>query len=90
MNKSELIAKMAENANITKVQATDALNALTASISEALKGDDKVSLVGFGTFSAAKKEAREGRNPATGETIKIAAKTSVKFKAGKELVEGLN
>ncbi len=85
MNKSDLIDKMAGDAKITKTQAAAALNAFTDAATGALKGGDKVILVGFGTFSISKRAARTGRNPQTGKEIKIAAKNVVKFKAGTEL-----
>jgi DNA-binding protein HU-beta len=87
MNKGDLIDQMAADAGISKVQATEALNSALTSIRKALKKGDKVTLVGFGTFSITKRAARTGRNPQTGETIKIKAKKIVKFKAGKELAE---
>lgn len=90
MNKGDLISKIAADASITKAQATDALNAVVDGISSALKGDDKVTLVGFGTFSISKREARTGRNPQTGKSIKIAAKNVVRFKPGKELADNVN
>lgn len=90
MNKGDLINKVAEEANLTKAQATDALSAVFNCIGECLKDRDKVSLVGFGTFSTADRAARQGRNPKTGETIEIAARTVVKFKPGKELVANVN
>jgi nucleoid DNA-binding protein len=90
MNKGDLINKIAESAGITKSQADDALGAVLDGITEALKNDDSVTLVGFGTFSASKRPARSGRNPQTGETIQIAAKTLAKFKAGKKLTDALN
>ncbi len=90
MNKGDLINKVAEEANLTKAQASEALNSVFSSIGESLKGGDKVSLVGFGTFSTAARDARVGRNPKTGEAIQIAARTVVKFKPGKELVESVN
>ncbi len=90
MNKGDLINKVAEDANLTKVQATEALNSIISNIGECLKEGDRVSLVGFGTFSTADREARTGRNPKTGEAIQIAARTVVKFKPGKELVESVN
>lgn len=90
MNKGDLINKVAENANLTKAQATEALNCVINSISETLKDGTKVSLLGFGTFVAAERKARAGRNPKTGETINIPSKTVVKFKAGKELTDNLN
>lgn len=85
MNKSELIAKMAEDAGVTKTQAGAALESFTDAVTKTLKKGDKVTLVGFGTFSVSKRAARTGRNPRTGEEIKIKAKKVAKFKAGKEL-----
>ena len=85
MNKGDLINKIADSANLSKAQATDALNAVLDGITDSLKGGDKVTLIGFGTFSVSHREARSGRNPQTGETIKIAAKNVVKFKPGKTL-----
>ncbi len=85
MNKGELISKIAEDAEITKTQAGAALDSLVEAVTKALKKGDKVTLVGFGTFSVTKRAARTGRNPQTGETIKIKAKKVAKFKAGKEL-----
>lgn len=83
MNKSELIESMAENAGLSKADAQRALDATIESITKALKKGDTVSLVGFGTFSVKKRAARTGRNPATGETIKIKASKTPAFKAGK-------
>lgn len=85
MNKSELIDAMAADAGITKVQATAALDSLMTSVRKTLKKGNKVTLVGFGTFSVTKRAARTGRNPQTGAAIKIAAKKVVRFKAGKDL-----
>lgn len=90
MNKGDLINKIAEGAKITKAQATDALNAVLDSIASELKGDGKVTLIGFGTFSVSKRDARSGRNPQTGQTITIDAKKVVKFKPGKELSDSVN
>lgn len=90
MNKGDLISKIAESAKLTKAQSANALNAVLDSVGGALKKGDKVTLIGFGTFSVANREARQGRNPQTGKTIKIAAKKVVKFKAGKELSESVN
>ncbi|NJC28427.1 HU family DNA-binding protein [Neolewinella antarctica] len=90
MNKGELVASIAEKADITQTQAEAALSATLMSIQDALKSGDSVSLVGFGTFSANDRPARDGRNPRTGETIKIAAKTVAKFKPGKKLSDSLN
>lgn len=90
MNKGDLINKVAESAGLTKTQSEAAVNSVFDSITESLQSGDKVTLIGFGTFSAAHREARQGRNPATGQTITIAAKTSAKFKAGKGLTDALN
>lgn len=87
MNKTELVNAVAEKAGLTKVQAKDALEATLCSIAGALAKGDKISLIGFGTFSVAEKAAREGINPATKQKIKIAAKKVVKFKAGAELAD---
>ncbi len=84
MNKTELVAAMAEAAGISKKAATDALNAFTENVSKAVAKGETVSLVGFGTFSAKKRNARKGINPQTGKEIKIAARTVPAFKAGKE------
>ena len=84
------MASIAEKAGLTQSQAESALSATLDSIQDALKDGDSVSLVGFGTFSANERPAREGRNPRTGETIQIAAKTVAKFKPGKKLSDSLN
>ena len=85
MNKAELIAKLADDAGITKTQANATLDSFISAITKTLKGGGKVTLVGFGTFSLTKRAARNGRNPQTGAVIKIKAKKVAKFKAGKEL-----
>ena len=85
MNKTELVAKIAEGAGLSKVDAKKALDATLEAIKKAVKKSDKVALVGFGTFSVAKRVARKGINPATKKAITIPAKKVVKFKAGKEL-----
>ncbi len=85
MNKAELVAKVAEDAGVSKTQANAALDSFISSVTKTLKGGDKVTLVGFGTFSVSKRAARTGRNPQTGAAIKIKAKKVAKFKAGKEL-----
>lgn len=87
MNKADLVAKIAKDAKITKAQAGSALNSFTATVSATLKKGDKVTLVGFGTFSISKRAARKGRNPQTGKAINIAAKKVAKFKAGSELAK---
>ena len=83
MNKTELVAAMAEKAGLSKKDAEKALNAFVESIEETLKAGDKVSLVGFGTFETRERAARDGKNPRTGEKIKIAASKIPAFKAGK-------
>ena len=83
MNKSTLIAKIAEKSELNKKQAEAALNAFVESVTEALKAGEKVQLMGFGTFEIKERAARTGRKPSTGETIEIPAKKSPTFKAGK-------
>ena len=90
MNKTDLINGMAENAGITKAAAKKALESFLGNVEGSLKGGNRVSLVGFGSWSVSKRAAREGRNPQTGKTIKIAAKNVVKFKAGSELSDSVN
>jgi DNA-binding protein HU-beta len=85
MNKAELIDAMAAESKMTKVDTKKALDAFIAATTKALKKGDRVALVGFGSFSVAKRAARKGRNPQTGKEIKIAAKKVVKFKAGADL-----
>lgn len=85
MNKGDLIDKIAMDADITKAAAGSALNAFMDAVKATLAKGDKVTLVGFGTFSVSKRSARTGRNPQTGKEIKIAAKNVAKFKAGAEL-----
>ena len=85
MNKAELIDAMAKGAGLTKADAKKALEAFVDAISKALKKNDRVALVGFGSFSVAKRAARKGRNPQSGKEIKIAAKKVVKFKPGADL-----
>ena len=85
MNKAELISKIADDAGVTKTQANAALDSFVEAVTKTLKSGNKVTLVGFGTFSVSKRAARNGRNPQTGAVIKINAKKVAKFKAGKEL-----
>lgn len=85
MNKTELIAKIAEGSGLSKVDAKKALEATLEAITTALKADDKIALIGFGTFSTSERPERQGINPATKETITIPAKKVVKFKAGADL-----
>ena len=89
MTKEELLAKAAQDASISKSQAGKVLNSIIASIQGALKKGDKVSLVGFGTFSVSRRAARQGRNPATGQAIKIPAANVPKFKPGKKLKDAV-
>ena len=90
MNKTELIAAIAEQAEISKKDAEKALKAFVDVVTEQLKEGEKVQLVGFGTFEVSERAAREGRNPQTGETMTIAASKSPKFKAGKALKDMMN
>ncbi|MBQ8593909.1 MAG: HU family DNA-binding protein [Bacteroidaceae bacterium] len=89
MNKADLINAVAQHAGLTKVDAKKAIDAFVASVTEALKNGDKVALVGFGTFMVSERGERTGINPATKETITIAAKKVAKFKAGAELAEAI-
>ena len=90
MNKKDLINHIAEHADVNKVQASAALNAIVEGITSTLADGDDVTLVGFGTFKITHRAARKGRNPKTGEEIQIAASKSPTFKAGKELKETVN
>jgi len=90
MNKTELIAAVAEKAELSKKDAEKAVKAFTDAVAEELNVGGKIQLVGFGTFEVSKREAREGRNPRTGETMKIAATNMPKFKAGKALKDMMN
>ena len=90
MNKSELVASVAEVAELTKKDAEKAVNAVFASVQKALVEDDKVQIIGFGTFEVRTRAARKGRNPQTGETIEINDKKNPVFKAGKALKEAVN
>ena len=90
MTKAELVDVVADGSDIAKAAAARALDSLIDGITKALKKGDKVTLVGFGTFSVSKRKARKGRNPQTGEEIKIAASKAPKFTAGKALKQALN
>jgi DNA-binding protein HU-beta len=90
MNKNEFVDRVAEHAGMTKSDAGKAVDAVFDAITEALKKGDDVRIVGFGTFAASKRAAREGRNPRTGETIQIKASNQPKFTAGKGLKDALN
>lgn len=89
MNKSELVESIAESAGISKAAAEKGLNGMLGAITNALKKGDKVTLVGFGTFSVANRAARQGRNPQTGKMINIGAKKVAKFKAGSKLADAV-
>ena len=90
MNKTQLVEKVAAEAQISKVAAKKAVDAAVEGVKEALKAGEKVQLIGFGTFEVKKQNARQGGNPATGKKIKIAAKKVAKFKAGAELADAVN
>ena len=90
MNKTELVAAVAEQADISKKDAEKALKAFVDVVTEEMKKGEKVQLVGFGTFEVSERAAREGRNPQTGKTMKIEACNAPKFKAGKALKDAVN
>lgn len=90
VNKEALVAQIADKAGLTKVQATQALNAFTDTVIEAVADGSKVTLIGFGTFESREQAARTGRNPQTGETIEIPAKVAPKFSAGKAFKQACN
>lgn len=90
MTKAELVDFIAEKADLTKADAARALEAVMEGVTAGLKESGKVTLVGFGTFTAKEREARTGRNPQTGETVKIAARVVPGFKAGSKLKDALN
>ena len=90
MNKTELIAAIAEKTELSRKDAEKSLKAFTEVVEEELKKGEKIQLVGFGTFEVSERAAREGRNPQTGETLQIAASKSPKFKAGKALKDAIN
>lgn len=89
MNKKELVESMAGAADISKAAAEKALNGMLMAVTESLSKGDKVTLVGFGTFSVAKRAARKAKNPRTGELIKIPAKKVAKFKPGSKLADAV-
>ncbi len=90
MKKSELVEAVATATGLTKTDSAKAIDATFEAITNALKGGDKVPLVGFGTFAVSKRAAREGRNPRTGDGVKIAARNAVSFKAGTALKDAVN
>jgi DNA-binding protein HU-beta len=89
MNKGDLVEKLAQDCKLSKVSAEQALNSVLGSITSAVAAGDKVSLIGFGTFSVSDRAARQGRNPQNGEAIQIPAGKVVRFKAGKKLSESV-
>ncbi|MBO6134686.1 MAG: HU family DNA-binding protein [Lachnospiraceae bacterium] len=90
MNKGELVVKVAEVTGLSKKDSEAAINAFVETIQNSLKGGEKVAIAGFGTFDVSNRKARTGRNPQTGEEIKIAASKNPKFKAGKSFKEMIN
>ena len=90
MNKAELVAAIAERTELSKKDAEKALKAFVDVVAEELKRDEKIQLVGFGTFEVSERAAREGRNPANGQPMQIAASKAPKFKAGKALKDAIN
>jgi DNA-binding protein HU-beta len=90
MNKADLVNSLSEKTGLTKTKSNEVVDAIVSTITESLRNGEKVTLVGFGTFTTSKKEARKGRNPKTGETLEIPAKTVAKFKAGSELTKSVN
>ncbi len=90
MNKSELVAAIANEANLTKADSKKALDAFISVTTKALKKGDRVALIGFGSWTVKKRDARDGRNPQTREKIRIPAKKVVKFKSGSELADAVN
>lgn len=90
MTKAELIEAMAAKSGLTKADSSRALEAFMSTVAETLKKGGKITLTGFGTFGTSKRAARNGRNPRTGEVVKIAARNSVSFKAGSKLKETIN
>ena len=90
MNKKELVDYISDSSGITKIEADKVLQATLEGITKALKEKENVTLIGFGTFSTVEREARKGRNPQTGKSIDIPAKTVVKFKVGKTLGDEVN
>jgi DNA-binding protein HU-beta len=89
MTKAELVEKLSKDAGISKAQAETTIKSFAEAVAKAAEKDDKLTIVGFGTFSLAKRKARKGRNPKTGEEIKIKASKTVKFTAGKNLKAAL-
>ena len=90
MNKADLVNSLSTKTGLTKTKSNEVVDSIVSTITESLRNGEKVTLVGFGTFTTSKKEARKGRNPKTGETLEIPAKTVAKFKAVSELTKSVN
>ena len=90
MNKTDLVNKIAKKTGLTKTKSNEVIDAFVSSVTESLTEGEKVTLVGFGTFTTSTREARKGRNPKTGEVINIPGKTVARFKAGSELSKNVN
>jgi DNA-binding protein HU-beta len=90
MNKTDLVNQIAKKTGLTKSKSNEVIDAFVSSVTESLTEGEKVTLVGFGTFTTSKREARKGRNPKTGEVINIPSKTVARFKAGSELSKNVN
>jgi DNA-binding protein HU-beta len=90
MNKTDLVNQIAKKTGLTKTKSNEVIDAFVSSVTESLTEGEKVTLVGFGTFTTSKREARKGRNPKTGEVINIPGKTVARFKAGSELSKNVN
>lgn len=90
MNKADLVNQISEQAGLTKTKSNQVLDVITSVIAETLSKGEKVTLVGFGTFTTSERGARKGRNPKTGEVIEIPAKRVARFKAGSELTKNVN
>jgi DNA-binding protein HU-beta len=90
MNKADLINSISEKTGLTKTKSNEMIDAFLSSVTESLSNGEKVTLVGFGTFTTSQRDARKGRNPKTGEVIDIPAKTVARFKAGSDLTKSVN
>ncbi len=90
MNKTELVSSIAKETGLSKTKTNEVVDAFVSAVSESLSKGEKVTLVGFGTFTTSKREARKGRNPKTGEVINIPGKTVARFKAGSDLTKSVN
>ena len=90
MNKTELVSSIAKETGLSKTKTNEVVDAFVSAVSESLGKGEKVTLVGFGTFTTSKREARKGRNPKTGEVINIPSKTVARFKAGSDLTKSVN